>query len=246
MRKSKFHRSYKKRLIFRIFILICMICLYIFYPNTFEVAKCINFFKMISPLHLIWLIWMVDMILQLCYVPKYWPLGSQKVWGLRYLPEFKKIDKKLIEMYKENLNKGVIAIAIVWLLLVGAIGALYLTHVISYQIVIIISSAFYVCDIICVIGWCPFKTFFMHNKCCTTCRIFNWDHAMMFTPLIFIPGIWTYSLLAMALIVLTVWEVACAIHPERFLEETNCALRCHNCKDRLCGKLVKDLEEEIE
>ena len=80
----------------------------------------------------------------------------------------------------------------------------------------------------------------MHNKCCTTCRIFNWDHAMMYLPLIVIPGFWTYSLVFMALLILVVWEVVCANHPERFFEKTNCALRCQNCKDKLCGKQVED------
>ena len=59
---------------------------------------------------------------------------------------------------------------------------------------------------------------------------------MMFLPLIVIPGLYTYSLIVMAFIVLIVWEVSCASHPERFMEKTNCALRCQNCKDKLCGK----------
>lgn len=234
--KSKFRKSYIKRLIFRIIVFIIMIGIYIMYPNTFEVSYGINFIKKFSPLHIIWLIWMIDMILQLCKVPKYWPLGSQKYWGHRYLPNLKELDKKIIKKHMKKMNKASIAIAITWLIIIALIGGLYFLKLISYQIVILISTAFYVCDIICVIGWCPFKTFYMHNKCCTTCRIFNWDHAMMFTPLIVIPGIWTYSLVIMSLIVLIVWEIACAIHPERFLEKTNCALQCHNCKDKLCGK----------
>ena len=234
--KSKFRKSYIKRLIFRIIIFIIMISIYIIYPNTFEVSKGINFIKMFSPLHIIWLIWMIDMILQLCKVPNYWPLGSQKYWAHRYLPNIKEIDKKIIKKHIQKMNKDSVAIAITWILVICLISGLYFSKLISYQVVILISTAFYVCDIICVIGWCPFKTFYMHNKCCTTCRIFNWDHAMMFTPLIVIPGIWTYSLVIMSLIVLTVWEIACAIHPERFLEKTNCALQCHNCKDKLCGK----------
>ena len=79
----------------------------------------------------------------------------------------------------------------------------------------------------------------MHNKCCTTCRIFNWDHAMMFSSLIAIPGLWTYSLLFMSFSILIVWEIACSVYPERFLEKTNCALRCSNCNDKLCGKNIK-------
>lgn len=234
--KSKFLKSYRRRLIFRIIIFIIMIGIYIFYPNTYKVAKGLNFIKMFSPLHIIWLIWMIDMILQLCKVPKYWPLGSQKYLKHRYLPSLKEIDKKVVKEHMKKMTKDIIPIAITWLIVIAIIAALYITNIITYQVVILCSTAFYVCDIICVIGWCPFKTFFMHNKCCTTCRIFNWDHAMMFTPLIVIPGIWTYSLVIMSLIILTIWEIACAIHPERFLEKTNCALRCKNCKDRLCGK----------
>lgn len=235
-KKSDFRKSYIKRLIFRIFIFIIMLCIYLFYPKAYEVSIGMGFIRKFSPLHIVWLIWMVDMILQLCKVPKYWPLGSQKYWAHRYLPNIKEIDKKIIKKHMHKMNRDSIAIAITWSLVIALIGGLYLTNLISYQVVILISTAFYVCDIICIVGWCPFKTFYMHNKCCTTCRIFNWDHAMMFTPLIVLPGIWTYSLVIMSLIVLTVWEVACAIHPERFLEKSNCALQCHNCKDKLCGK----------
>lgn len=234
--KSKFRKSYIRRLIFRIIIFIIMIGIYIFYPNTFNVAKGLNFIKEFSPLHIIWLIWIIDMILQLCKVPKYWPLGSQKYLKHRYIPNIKELDKKTIKLHMKEMTKSSTSVAITWLFVIALISTLYLTHLISYQVVILISVAFYVCDIICVVGWCPFKTFFMHNKCCTTCRIFNWDHAMMFTPLIVIPGIWTYSLVIMSLIILIVWEIACAIYPERFMEKTNCALQCHNCKDRLCGK----------
>lgn len=235
---SKFRKLYIKRLIFRIVIFIITVGIYILNPNEFIVVKGLNFIKKLSPLHILWFIWMLDMILQLCKVPKYWPLGSQKYWGHRYLPDIKKIDKKVIKEHMKKLTNGSTSVAIVWILFVAIIDALYLTNIISYQIVILISTAFYVCDLICVVVWCPFRVFFMHNKCCTTCRIFNWDHAMMFLPLIVIPGLWTYSLLLMSFLILIVWEIACVVYPERFLEKTNCALRCNNCKDRLCGKNI--------
>ena len=237
-KKSKFRKVYIKRLIIRIVIFIITIGIYIWNPKAFSVAKGWNFIKAFSPLHILWLIWMVDMILQLCKVPKYWPLGSQKYWAHRYLPNIKIINKNTLKKHMKELNNGSIAVAIVWILFVSIIDILYITNTISYQIVILISTAFYACDVICIVVWCPFRVIFMHNKCCTTCRIFNWDHIMMFSPLIVIPGIWTYSLLFMALLILSVWEIACVIHPERFLEKTNCALRCNNCTDKLCGKNI--------
>ncbi len=236
--KSRFRQLYIKRLVIRIVIFIGVLGLYICNPSSFSVVRGFNAIERFSPLHILWFIWMIDMILQLCKVPKYWPLGSQKYWGHRYLPNIKMINKSSIKKHMKELNNGSIAVAIVWILFVTIIDILYLTNIISYQIVILISTAFYVCDLICVVIWCPFRVIFMHNKCCTTCRIFNWDHAMMFLPLIVIPGLWTYSLLFMSLIILIVWEIACALHPERFLERTNCALRCSNCKDKICGKSI--------
>ncbi len=236
--KSFFYKSYIKRLVIRIVVLLFVIGLYMFYPQSFDVVKDYNFFIMFSPLHLVWLIWMFDMLLQLIHVPNYWPLGSQKFMKHRYMKPTSIIDKKELRKIMRELNKGSILVAIAWITLVAIIDMLYLLHIISFEIVVIISTFFYVCDVICIIGWCPFKTFFMHNKCCTTCRIYNWDHAMMFTPLIVIPGILTYSLLFMSLFVVIVWEVACAKHPERFIERANDALKCKNCKDKLCGREI--------
>lgn len=73
---------------------------------------------------------------------------------------------------------------ILWCLLIAAIGLLHRFGVIDRTALFMISVLFYVCDLICVLIWCPFRLI-MKNRCCTTCRIFNWDHLMMFSPLIF-------------------------------------------------------------
>lgn len=232
---SRFRKTYINRLIIRILIFLIVIFIYIWNPNTFSVVKEFNFLFSFSPLHILWIIWMFDMILQLCKAPKYWPLGSQKYRKDRFIP-FEKLEKKLIKKRMRKMNRDIFSIAITWILFVAIIDLLYLTNTISYQIVVLCSVFFYVCDTICVVVWCPFRRFFMHNKCCTTCRIFNWDHAMMFLPLIVIPGLWTYSLIIMSFIILFVWEYCCFTYPERFHEKSNCALRCSNCEDKLCGK----------
>jgi hypothetical protein len=74
----------------------------------------------------------------------------------------------------------------------------------------------------------------MKNKCCGSCRIYNWDYVMMFTPLVFIPNVYTYTILGVALLLLLYWEIAALCHPERFYEETNACLSCANCKEKLC------------
>jgi hypothetical protein len=58
---------------------------------------------------------------------------------------------------------------------------------------------------------------------------------MMFSPLLFIRGFYPISLFGLAAVVFIVWEIRFILHPERFYEETNAALNCHNCTDRLCG-----------
>ena len=108
----------------------------------------------------------------------------------------------------------------------------------------IISSAYSIGDMICILFFCPFQTWMMHNRCCGTCRIYNWDFAMMFTPLIFIMVTWSdegvfvnpyaIALVATSLILLVRWEITYRLHKERFSEKTNMSLRCGNCKEKLC------------
>ena len=126
-------------------------------------------------------------------------------------------------------------VVLLWLSLNAIFGILYLLDIIERGILIIIAIAYSVCDIICILFYCPFQTLIMKNRCCTTCRIYNWDFAMMFTPLVFIPSLYTYSLLGCAILLLLRWEIAYRLHPERFSTATNKCLDCSNCKERLCS-----------
>ena len=74
----------------------------------------------------------------------------------------------------------------------------------------------------------------MKNKCCINCRIYDWGHFMMFTPMLFIRNFFSWSLFFTACIVLIKWEIIYAKHPERFYEGSNKNLQCQNCKDRTC------------
>ena len=101
-----------------------------------------------------------------------------------------------------------------------------------------ISVLFYVCDLICVLIWCPFRLI-MGNRCCTTCRIFNWDHFMMFSPMLFMGGFYGMSLVILSILALLVWEIGVLIHPERFWEKSNIALKCSQCTDKLCTQYCR-------
>ncbi|MCR4946660.1 MAG: hypothetical protein K5929_06955 [Lachnospiraceae bacterium] len=115
-------------------------------------------------------------------------------------------------------------------------------------IMILLCSAYSICDIICILFFCPFQTWFMKNKCCSTCRIYNWDYAMMFTPLFFIKKSYTWSLLVLSVALLIRWEVTFYMHPERFSDKTNDYLQCANCTEKLCAhkKQLKSLWIQIE
>ena len=36
--------------------------------------------------------------------------------------------------------------------------------------------------VICILFYCPFQMWFLKNRCCVNCRIYNWDYAFLFTP----------------------------------------------------------------
>ena len=131
-------------------------------------------------------------------------------------------------------NHATILVVFIWILFNGIFGALHMIGVLNDDFMLLLCSLFSVGDMICILFFCPFQTWFFKNRCCVTCRIYNWDFAMMFTPLFFVPGLYTWSLLALAVVLLIVWEIIFFFHPERFSENTNAFLSCEGCTEKLC------------
>ena len=177
-------------------------------------------------LGVIWLIYAVEMLFRL-FPSRLESMGCQKQFARNYRPTGESVPRLLAP-------GRIAAVAASWLLLNGAIGALYFTGLIDQGIVVLISLAFGVCDMVCILFFCPFQTWFMKNRCCGVCRIYNWDFAMMFTPFLFVPGVYTWSLLGLSLLLLVRWEVTVHRHPERFAENTNACLSCASCQEKLC------------
>lgn len=180
-------------------------------------------------LSFIWVVFVAEMILRF-FPSRFESMGCQKQFARNYRPVDDPTAKPKVQPARITLF-----VAFVWLLLNGAIGALYFAKVIDAGILLLISLAFSVCDMICILFFCPFQSWIMKNKCCVSCRIYNWDYAMMFTPLVFIKSVYTWSLLGIALLLLISWEAAAIRYPQRFSESTNCSLSCANCKEKLCG-----------
>ena len=179
-------------------------------------------------LSIIWIIYVVEMVLRF-FPSKIESMGCQKQFARNYIPTGK-------EFRKDSMTSGktVIFIAVIWLAFNAIFGVLYHLGIFDRGILILISLAFGVCDMICILFFCPFQTWIMKNKCCTSCRIYNWDFAMMFTPLVFIPDIFSQSLFTLGMLLLIKWEIKAARHPEYFSEVTNKCLSCGQCQEKLC------------
>ena len=175
----------------------------------------------------VWMFFIVEMLLRF-FPSRLESMGCQKQFAGNFEPTGKNTPT--------NQPWQITAlVAIVWLALNAVFGILFYAGIIDHGILILIAIAYSVCDIICILFFCPFQTWFMKNRCCTTCRIYNWDFAMMFTPLIFIPSLYTYSLLGCALALLLRWEITYRLYPERFSTETNACLDCSRCEEKLCS-----------
>ena len=176
----------------------------------------------------VWIFFTIEMMFRF-FPSKMESMGCQKQFKRNYLPKGENI-KPTNQSWKVTA-----LVTVVWLALNAIFGILYYTGIFDRGILILIAILYSVCDIICILFFCPFQTWFMKNRCCATCRIYNWDFAMMFTPLVFIPSLYTYSLLGFALLILLRWEITYRRFPERFSTDTNKCLDCSRCEEKLCS-----------
>ncbi len=177
---------------------------------------------------IIWLVLVVEMIFRF-FPSKLESMGCQKQFKRNYKPINEDEPPKMQEAWRT------IIVAAVWIAFNAIFAVLYFLKIIDKDVLLLIALAYSVCDMICILFFCPFQTWFMKNRCCGTCRIYNWDFAMMCTPLIFIPNFYTWSLLVFSILLLIRWELTALRHPERFCENKNDCLSCKNCKEKLCS-----------
>ena len=224
--------------------IICCLCGLLYAKNraSFEILDGLNFFRHLSPFHILWVIWMCSMLLQIIPIRGKIPLGSQKLFRLRFRPIREKVNVQSLKQYIVTTTKSAYKVFIIWTALIIVLGVLHSHKSIDDSFLLMTTVVFYVCDLICVLIWCPFRLI-IHNRCCTTCRIFNWDHLMMFSPQLFVAGFFSLSLLLMSVVAWIVWELSVLLHPERFWEHSNDALKCANCTDKLCTQYCRKLRE---
>lgn len=181
----------------------------------------------------IWVLSMMEMILRLL-PSKLESHGCQKQFQSMYKPGNG-------SPVAGTARKGRKLTTLVWIMINFPFALLYWNGKLSQSGLMILAMVYSICDMICILYFCPFQTWIMKNRCCTNCYIYNWDYAMMFTPLILVRTWFSWSLIGMALIVVLVWEYRLWRFPERFSAESNLSLSCANCTEKLC-KSKKQLQ----
>ena len=239
---SETRKRYVFRLVCRCIVLALCFVLYAVKREEFDVLLGWNFFRELSWLHLLWLVWVIDTLQQIVPIKNKLPLGSMKLFSNRFRPIRDRINHEALHNYIVTTTKSAYKVFLIWCVGLAVIGVLYYSGVLHPAELFLICAAFYVCDLICVLIWCPFRLL-MRTRCCTTCRIFNWDHLMMFTPMIFLGGFYAVSLLSLAFLAWLVWEISIMMYPERFWDKSNAALKCSECTDKLCTQYCQKLRK---
>ena len=234
---SYLRKIYMGRFILRCLTLLAVSLFLVVAPEQFAPLQAGMFFDKLTLLHALWVVWVFDMLVQVVPSTKaVIALGSQKSFSVHFRKAFSHVSLQNLHSKTVEAAKRAYIVFALWACLTVTLGWLHAKNILGDLAMLWISTFFYVCDLICVLFWCPFRHFIMKNRCCTTCRIFNWDHLMMFSPLLFVDVFFGRSLVVMATAVFILWEYRIMAYPERFWEMSNEALKCSNCTDKLCSQ----------
>lgn len=176
---------------------------------------------------MIWCVFVVEMILRF-FPSRLESPGCQKQFARNYI----KSGSTQIEIHDNNAT---MLVALIWICFNMIFWLLYTNGIFDDGIMLLLCCFYSVCDMICILFFCPFQSWLMKNKCCSSCRMYNWDYAMIFTPFAFVRNPFAFSLLVLSLALLFRWEITFYRHPERFSEKTNKYLSCERCTEKLCA-----------
>jgi hypothetical protein len=187
----------------------------------------------LKPLHFIWIILFAEIVLKF-FPNNFMSMGCRKQFKSYYAAGAKQPTPAELKSWVKAENRAAKKVLLVWVGVNAVIALLYYGKIFGQSELVLLSLFYYVCDLIGVLLFCPFQLFCMKNRCCVTCRIFNWDALMICTPLLFIKKVFSWSLILPAIILLIWWEVCYRRAPERFYEGSNENLKCVHCDAKLC------------
>lgn len=235
-------RFYLFKFSLRIIAFGIMIALYIrdkaiFYQYTVtSITEKFNF------MHFMWMIFMCLMISHI-FPTKVISMGAGKIKKSNFVPIENYSESELLR-FVHNENKKAWKSMIVWLIGNAVIGMLYFLNIIGKPELLLIVGFYFISDYICILIFCPFQTFGQKDKCCVNCRIYDWGHFFMFTPMLFIRSFYSWSLFFMGAVVIIHWEYLWTNYPERFWYGSNRTLSCAVCKDKTCT-MKKDVTKHL-
>ena len=229
---TKMMKNYLVKLFLRISVFVIVFGMYIYDKELLISLAMQPLYMGFTFMHVLWLVFMLMMLKHL--FPK-----EQVTMAL-----LKREEKKYVEVegysklelleFVQDQNQKAWRVMLVWLIGNGLVGLVYSMNWIGQAELFLLTVFYFLSDYICILFYCPFQSHIMKNRCCINCRIYDWGHFMMFTPMIMIKSFYTWSLFFMAAIVLIRWELVYAKHPERFYFGSNKRLQCANCKDKTC------------
>jgi len=231
MRTKKLN-FYLLKFMFRIFLFTVVFVVYLHDCDNLEMLMHQSIGYGINVVHVIWFVFMSIMIWHLLpnkHLSMAWRKSKEEV----YVPVDNYDELELLR-YVQKQNLAAWKVMLVWLSFNAVFGLLYLLGILCAGDPLMLTVFYFLCDYICILLFCPFQKGIMKNKCCINCRIYDWGHFMMFTPMLFIKNFFSWSLFFTSLVVLIHWEIVYAKHPERFWEGSNKTLQCVNCREKTC------------
>ena len=232
MIKTLMMKRYMIKLLIRVSVFVVVLLGYLFDKQRMFAFMNQPIKMGVTPLHLLWLMFMVMMIFHIFPTEKL-TMALRKSKKETY-EEAAQYSKEELYDFVQDQNIKAWIVMLVWLVFNAIFGLLYVQKIIDEADLLMLTVFYFLSDYICILFFCPFQTFIMKNKCCVNCRIYDWGHFMMFTPMLFIRNFFSWSLFFTACVVLIRWEIIYAMHPERFWSGSNKKLQCSNCKDKTC------------
>ena len=198
-------------------------------PESFMSGLALNASFRCTPVTLVWLTLMGAMALRLL-PSRTESLGCQKEFAARFRPTGSAPSQEEIR----RADRGAFGVLALWAVFNLPFLWAYRAGLLDIRFMVCLAGFYGVCDIICILFFCPFQSWIMHNRCCTTCRIYDWDYLMMCTPLFLVPGIPAQSACILSGVIFLRWEITYLRRRERFFESANEALGCARCQGHLC------------
>ncbi len=230
--QTKMLNVYINKLLIRLAVFLFVFTFYIYDKNYMLEIIQKPVFMQFSIMQILWLASILMMINHL-FPREPFTMALLKRQEKNYIPVTDYSRLELLE-YVQKQNVAAWKVMLVWLCGNSAVGLLYAVGVLTVPDLLMLSVFYFLCDYICIIFYCPFQSHIMENKCCVNCRIYDWGHFMMFTPMVFIKNFYALSLFFTSCVVLIHWELVYARHPERFYEGSNSHLKCSRCADKTC------------